>query len=136
MIVSGGQQDNETYTYVSVLPQSPLPSSLTGNIEQSSLNTCYFYLFNNNHPNRSVKWYLTIVLICNSLMIIDVEHIFMCLLAIFVSSFEKRLFRSLVCFEFMWHSWNKFTWSQWIILLSCCWIKFANILLRILNLHS
>ena len=28
-----------------VLPQSPLPSSLTGNIEQSSLNTCYFLSF-------------------------------------------------------------------------------------------
>ena len=41
-----------------------------------------------------MKWYLIVVLICISLIVNIADHLFICLLAIYMSSLEKSVYRS------------------------------------------
>ena len=64
----------------------PFPHTLSG--------VCYLQIFKMTAILTGLRWYLIVVFIFISLTTRNIEHLFMCLLVIYMSFLEKCLFRS------------------------------------------
>ena len=87
-----------------------------------------------------VKWYLLVVLICGFLVANDVEHLFMCLLAISVSFFLRNVYQ-ILCTLFNWgiclYYWTVrvlyILWVSYQGLICKCFLSFCGLSFHFLD---
>ena len=73
------------------MPEFP-PAMHEGSNFSTSLTTFIFWFLITAIP-MGMKWYIVLVFLCTSLMTGEAEHLFVCLLAIFICSLEKCLLK-------------------------------------------
>ena len=64
----------------------------------------------------ALKWYLIMPLISISLMTNDIQHLYLCLLPVFIFSLERCLCKSFACFL------TRFSFCRWVIRAFCVYV--------------